>query len=238
MGRLYIGNQKVTPLIYDRKENFGPTREVSDHGVYRQPSDSFTFSLPSNATDLGERALYYAFYGCPGLTSVDLSSLVTISGQYGLSYAFRNCNNMTTVNLSHLTTIVANYAMQYAFTACSKLTSVDLSALSSITGNYAMQQVFSSCSSLTSMTFSSLATLNGGAIFDRAFGFCSSLTTVSFPALLSTGFVGTAKNQFSSMLYACSNVTVHFTAESQSKIETLTGYPNFGGTNTTVLFDL
>lgn len=38
--------------------------------------------------------------------------------------------------------------------------------------------------------------------------------------------------------YRVRGCTVHFPAAIQAKIETMTGYPNFGGTNTTVLFDL
>ena len=48
----------------------GITREVSANGVYQMPATSFTFSLPSNATNLGNYAMYYAFWGCTGLTQV------------------------------------------------------------------------------------------------------------------------------------------------------------------------
>ena len=58
--------------------NYGPNREVSAQGVYQLPSQSFSFSLPSNAVNLADYALYCAFYGGrSGLTSVDFSSLTT-----------------------------------------------------------------------------------------------------------------------------------------------------------------
>ena len=66
----------------------------------------------------------------------------------------------------------------------------------------------------------------------------SQLQTLSFPALTSNSF-GTNTDQFNSMLSNCENVTVHFPSNLQSVIgdwqDVLNG---FGGTNTTVLFDL
>jgi hypothetical protein len=82
-----------------------------------------------------------------------------------------------------------------------------------------------------------LSEIKGSNIFNQAFASCSSLTSVSFPALAADSF-GSYINQFNNMLRNCSNVTVHFPASTQAKVEAMTGYPNFGGTNTTVLFDL
>ena len=70
-----------------------------------------------------------------------------------------------------------------------------------------------------------------------AFYGCSKLTSLSFPALTADSF-GSAVDQFDNMLSGVTGCTVHFPAAIQAKIETMTGYPNFGGTNTTVLFDL
>ena len=81
----------------------GIPREVKN-GVYQMPASSFTFSLPSNATDVGMYALYYAFRDCTGLTSVDLSSLTTVSGINGLNNAFRGCTGLTDIYFRALTT--------------------------------------------------------------------------------------------------------------------------------------
>ena len=189
----------------------GIPRKVSSTGVYQIPTQSFTFKLPSNATDIGENAMYYAFRTCTGLTSVDLSSLTTISGSYAMYYAFQSCTGLTSVNLSSLTTISGSNAMYYAFYGCTGLTSVDLSSLTTINGSNAMYGVF------------------------RA---CTSLTNISFPALTSTSF-GSYTNQFNYMLQGVKGCTVHFPSNLQSVIGSWSGVTNgFGGTNTTVLFDL
>ena len=161
----------------------GITREVSANGVYQVPTSSFTFSLPSNATDVGDYAMYYAFKGCTGLTSVDLSSLTTVSGNYAMQYAFRDCTGLTSVDLSSLTTVSGNYAMQYAFRDCTGLTSVDLSSLTTVSGNYAMQYAFQGCTGLTSVDLSSLTTLTNSSAFYNMFSGCSNLTNISFSNL-------------------------------------------------------
>lgn len=186
----------------------GIPREVSN-GVYQRPEIT-SFSLPSNATDVGKWALKYAFDSYPSLTSVDLSSLTTVSGEQAFYNAFYNCKSLTSVDLSSLVTVNGNRALSFAFYACSALTSVDLSSLVNVTGYMSFYNTFSACSSLTSL---------------------------SFPALTVSG-LGFGGTQFDNMLNGVTGCTVHFPAAVQAKIETMTGYPNFGGTNTTVLFDL
>lgn len=186
----------------------GIPREVVN-GVYQVPEIT-SFSLPSNATDVGKWALKYAFDSHPSLTSVDLSSLTTVSGEQAFYNAFYNCKSLTSVDLSSLVTVNGNRALSFAFYACSALTSVDLSSLVNVTGYMSFYNTFSACSSLTSL---------------------------SFPALTVSG-LGLGGTQFDNMLNGITGCTVHFPAAVQAKIETMTGYPNFGGTNTTVLFDL
>ena len=83
-----------------------------------------------------------------------------------------------------------------------------------------------------------LSNISASNVFRQAFQDCSSLTTLSFPSLTSNSF-GAYTDQFQYMLSGCSGVTVHFPSNLQSVI----GYwsdviAGFGGTNTTVLFDL
>ena len=243
----------------------GIPREVDANGVYRLPTQSFTFSLPANATDIGAYALSYSFYGCTSLTSVNLSSLTTISSSNALSSAFNGCASLTSVNLSSLTTVSSNSALSEAFRGCTSLTSVNLSSLATVSGTYALSAVFHGCTSLASVNLSSLTTVSGNSAFGNTFNGCTSLTSVnlsslttvssnnalssafinctsltslSFPALTTTSF-GSRTNQFNSMLSGCSNVTVHFPAAIQSTIGSWSSVTSgFGGTNTTVLFDL
>ena len=242
----------------------GQTRVV-ENGVYTKPTNNFTFVMPSNATDIGDNALSDMFIYQYGVVSADLSSLTTISGQGALSNAFVGCSSLISVDLSSLTTISGYEALSSAFTECSGLinfdfpslvtisgdnslwnafagctylTSVDFPNLTTISGAYAFGQAFSTCYGLTSIIFPSLTTINNVASFVFAFAGCSNLTSLSFPALTSTSF-GLYTNQFEMMLADVSGCTVHFPSNLQSVIGSWNDVINgFGGTNTTVLFDL
>ena len=231
----YIGSQKVCPIIKSGGSGSGDgiTREVSAQGVYQMPASSFTFSLPSNATDVSNYALYSAFRDCTGLISIDLSSLTTISGSSALSTAFRGCTSLTSVDLSSLTTVSGSEAFSSVFYNCTSLTSIDLSSLTTISGSNAFSSAFSNCAPLTSIDLSSLTTLSGSYALQGAFEGCTHLTTLSFPALTSTSF-GSYTNQFKNMLYGVTGCTVHFPSNLQSVI----GNWSLGGNNTIILFDL
>ena len=106
----------------------GITREVKN-GVYQMPASSFTFSLPSNATDVGNYGLYYAFYKCTSLTSIDLSSLTTVSGSNAFAHAFNTCTGLTSVDLSSLATVSGSNAFYYAFYGCTKIETISFPSL-------------------------------------------------------------------------------------------------------------
>ena len=206
---LYLGDTKVSPTI--EKEYLGIPLELSATGVLQKSTTPFTWSLPSNATDIAQYAMYYAFYGCTGLTSLDLSSLTTISGYRAIYQTFYNCTGLTSVDLSSLTTISGPNAMYYAFYGCTGLTSVDLSSLTTVSGEQAIA---------------------------NAFRGCTKLKTLSFPSLTSNSF-GSNTNQFYNMLSGVTGCTVHFPSNLQSVIGSWSDVTaGFGGTNTTVLFDL
>jgi hypothetical protein len=186
----------------------GIPREVSQTGVYQKPSSNYTFSLPSNAADLGDYSLYSAFELSTYLTSLDLSNLTTISGMSALNSVCASCTGLTTVDLSNLTTISGNSALAGAFVGCSNLSSIDLSSLSTISSTAgAFSNAFQS-TAIQSLSFPSLTYIEN----EYEFGdMLSGVTgcTVHFPSNLQS-------------------VMENWT-------DVLAG---FSGTNTTILFDL
>ena len=288
MGKLYLGNQEIAPILYDKEAAVGIPREVSSQGIYQMPASNFSFSLPNDASRIGTYSLAYSFFGANALTSVDLSHVTRVDS-YGLQYAFSRCSNLTSVDLSSLETVTA-YGCQYMCSQCPSLTSVTFGSLNNASGANAFCYAFSSCTHLTTINFgnltnahtqvfdsvclgctaltsasfasltsvgsycfnsafygcTSLTTLNFGSlsdiskdsVFRYAFYNCTSLATLSFPALTTTSF-GNFTNQFNNMLQGCTGVTVHFPAAIQSTIGSWASVTSgFGGTNTTVLFDL
>lgn len=242
----------------------GIPREVVN-GVYQFPLSNFTYSLPSNITDIGENALiqafnkctsligvdlssvttisgdsalYFTFNKCTNLTSVDLSSLTTVSGRIALSNAFEGCTNLVSVDLSSLTTVSGSTALSNAFKDCTNLVGIDLSSLTTISGQGALTYSFRDCAQLTSVNLSSLTTISGSRALMYAFYGCIRLSSLSFPALTSTSF-GSDTNQFKGMLNGVPGCSVHFPSNLQSVIGSWTDVTTgFEGTNTTVLFDL
>ena len=223
-----------------------------------------SIDLSSLTTISGTNGIYYTFYGCNKLTSVDLSALTTISGSSGMAQAFQNCTSLTSVDLSSLTTVSGSNGMSSAFQGCTSLASIDLSSLTTVSGSNGMYRTFFSCTSLTSVDLSSLTTISGSSGMAQAFYNCTSLTsvdlsnlatissqgiynafygctslrTLSFPSLNPNSF-GSSTNQFNSMLQGCSNVTVHFPIIIKETIQDWDSVQaGFGGTNTTVLFDI
>ena len=192
----------------------------------------------SSLTTVDVSGLQGAFQGCTSLTGVvDLSSL-TSAGNGGLNSAFQN-TAITSVDLSSLTTVITT-ALFSAFRACTSLVSVDLSGLTTIQKNGA-QYAFHGCTSLVSISLPSLTSIDGGALYSFVGG-CTNIEDVYFPALTTSSF-GSAVNQLSNMLSQTGinkTHTLHFPSNLEEKIQSLTGYPNFGGTSGYVVlsFDL
>ena len=232
----------------------GINREVVN-GVYRAPITSFTFSLPSNATDVGERAMYYAFNGCTGLTSVDLSSLTTVNGGSVMTSAFNGCTGLTSVDLSSLTTISGNSVMSSAFSGCTGLTSVLFTNLETIgtntsSANYGhFSNCFNNCNNLTSITFPKLEKIycTGGTTTSYGtFAGNNKVQKMYFPKLdtitYGSGASTTNQKACKNVFYGCSALTeLHFAAANQSAIEASSGYSTAwgrGAGNVTIYFDL
>ena len=214
----------------------GLLREVSAQGVFGVPTSTSSFSLPSTATNIGDYSMYYAFSQSAGIVSADLSSVISINGINAMAWAFQGCSNLSSVDLSNLVTVGGNGALSQAFQNCTSLTSVSLPNLTTISNNNGMYAAFYR-SSITSVSLPKLSSLTGSYALRLAFG-GTSISSISFPALTSGSF-GSNTNQFYQMLYTCSGVTVHFPSSIRSTIGSwsdVTG--GFGGTNTTVLYDL
>ena len=182
----------------------GLQRIVGSNGVYQPPtsSHSFNFSVPSDATKIGARSMQYAFFNCGGVTSVDLSSIVTIDGQYALNCAFQNCPNLTSVDLSSLTTVSGQYAMSYAFNSCTKLANLDLGSLTTVSNIQSMESAFNGCSNLESVDLSNLSTVNGNNAMHYTFS-RTGLTSVDLSNLSTVNGINAMNSAFS----VCSNLT-------------------------------
>ena len=181
---------------------------------------------------------------CTALNSIDLSNITTINGSNVMSKAFSN-TSITSVDLSSLTTISSSSAMNSAFLNCPLINSIDLSSLTSLVGSGAMMPNAFALSTnptsplpLTSVTFTSLSSIGGTAPMRNIFAKRDGLE-IYFPALNSNSFTGQLTTYLDNLVNGAVGCTVHFPSNMQSVIGNWSSVQNgFGGTNTTVLWDL
>ena len=141
------------------------------NGAFKNCTEISSVFFPESHTTIRANA----FYGCTGLTSLDLSgctSLTTIRAN-----AFYGCKGLTSLDLSGCTSLTE--IGSYAFYGCKDLTSLDLSGCTSLTT--IGMNAFEGCTGLTG-ELKLPARLTEIAL--SAFQNCRSLTSISFPANL------------------------------------------------------
>jgi hypothetical protein len=213
-----------------------PSYEIAN-GVVTRGSLTLSSTTFSNITEIAADGWNNNFNRCNVTGALNLSALTTV-GSGGLAYTFYKCSGITSLNLSSLTTLVGGN--NQAFYGCSGMTNVDLSSLTTV-GQDGLRSAFHGCTGLTSVSFPSLTSI-GSAGFYEVFGYCTALTDVYFYALTTTSF-GTYTNQFVNFFFSSGTGvthTIHFPSNLESKIQSLNGYPNFGGSSgyVTLAFDL
>ncbi|MBR4420169.1 MAG: leucine-rich repeat protein [Clostridia bacterium] len=218
----------------------------TDNGVLKNSITTPFIQLPSSVTTL---ELFGAFYQCYKDTpanvlsgAIDLSSVVTISGGSACTEMFYNCPGITSVDLSSLKTISNGDACNSMFGNCTGITSINLSSLETVSSVRGTQYMFQGCTGLTSVVLTSLKTISSATACQNMFNGCTGLTSLSFPALKSNSF-SNGINGFFNIISGVTGCTLHFPsnldpAGGSTTISSLGTYPNFGGTNTVLAFDL
>lgn len=205
--------------------------------MFKGCSSLLAANLGSVETATQPGAFDNMFRDCVALASFDMHKLQSVP-QNGFHETFKGCTTLVTVHLEGVKTVAGYRGFYYAFDGCTSLVSLDLRNLESANNGNCFERAFNGCSNLTTVILSSLKSMPDGSVFKYAFANCAALTTLSFPGLTTTSF-GTATSHFNNMLSGCSGVTVHFPMAIQSTIGSWADVTaGFGGTNTTVLFDI
>jgi hypothetical protein len=219
-----------------------------DSNLLNMAYSSTPSSVLSGAIDLsmltqvtGNSAFFQCFMNCGGITSVDASNITQLSGSGVFSAAFQN-SGITSLDFGSLW-YINNSGLQGACRNCKYLASINLD---SFLGGYQQPiQNMVACDGgavfntvLQSVSLPSLKYVNGATFMSYCFKNCIALQTLYFYALTPSSFGGYT-NQFTNMLQGVTGCTVHFPSNIQSTIGSWSDVTNgFGGTNTTVLFDL
>ena len=105
-------------------------------------------------------------------------------------------------------------------------------------GDYVLSYSFYGSLGVIGANFSGLTNITGEKSLYMTFANCTNLVEIQFPDLTPTSF-GTNTNQFNSMLSGVTGCTVHFPSSIETTINAWSDViAGFGGTNTTILFDL
>lgn len=219
-GRMYLGNQMVTPVIVQGEEKvfnvdgYDLLGSINNTGVLSSPSN-FLSIIFNGVTDISEDCFYYE--------ENDLWPYVK--------------NIVSSVSFPDLKNMTYPFGCDEIFISAKNISSALFENLESISGNYAFTYSFYNAKPINVIRFPKLNLINASKIFECCFS-NSTITNIYFNSLNQNSF-GSYTNQFSYMIEDCSNVTVHFPVGLDATIgnwsDVLAG---FGGTNTTILYDL
>lgn len=210
----------------------------------------------------GNYGISNMFYNDKDLLTVDVSSLCYV-GAYGMNQAFRGCQALQSLSLPKLKILNQTNTLNNVCYGCYDLASIDLSKLEYCYTTNALAYAFYDCS-LTSLDLGHLFKLGGSSVCSNMCAKNYTLTTVNLSKLimfadtnntLQNAFADTALTSlsfnslahcstnyngcFANMLSGVTGCTVHFPSDWATDMATWSNVQNgFGGTTTTVLFDL
>ena len=212
---------------------FGSAQSMCEHCTATK------ISFP-NLEEIRNSMQYFARYTSQ-IVDFEMPELKTVTGANGFQYLIAD-SNIRILNFPKLESITGQLCNN-CFSNDSLLEEINVPSLHTLNGNdyLAGNGTFANaaigCTSLTTMKFQSLSTVGRNTMYNM-FNGCTALQSLWFYALNTTSF-GSYTNQFNNMLTGCTGVTVHFPIAIQSTIGSWTSVTGgFGGTNTTVLFDL
>ena len=196
-----------------------------------------TTSTFANLTSIGSNGLSACFWECTSLTTAPTFANLTSISSNGLRSCFYGCTSLIAAPTFTNLTSIGNYGLYCCFDGCTSLTTAPTFTNLTSIGDRGLYNCFYGCTSLTTApTFASLTSIDEYGLYQCFEN--TKITSISFPALKSTSF-GSRTNQFNNMLSIVTGCTVHFPSNLESVIGSWSDVTSgFGGTNTTVLFDL
>lgn len=227
-GMMYLGNQKVTPVIVQ--------------GGSAEPTGC-VFRVPDNVTEISTKEQFESLYGTkfPYDVVIDLNNVETVSGEDAFQTSFVNIN-ITSLK-ENVKTISGRTAFDTAFAYSTIPEESTLFENLETLSELGLVACFYRSKGKKIFRFKKLSYIGV-----QGFSTCfpdSSVEHIYFNSLTSSSFAddpsapGNPDRVFMYMLEGVDGCTVHF----PSNLESLIGegsyvLSGFGGTNTTVLFDL
>ena len=193
----FAENKALTSVSLDTIDVVGPEvfrqcsalteLNIKDVGTLERSPFSYCTGLTELTLD-GVEIGNTAFYGCTGLTSVELKNIDTIGQQ-----AFTGCTSLKTVTMENIGTVgvqAFSYYGNNVLPACTALETVTMSNVGTIGKN-----AFASCTALENVEMGTVNTIE-----QYAFWYCSALKTIDSLSNVRQSIGGFA-------FYGCKNLT-------------------------------
>ena len=166
-------NETITKVVFDA--SFAKARPTTCLGWFAGLENLTEIEGIENLNTENVTEMSYMFYGCAGLTSLDVSKFDTKNVK-DMSYMFYGCAALTSLDLSNFNT--GNLTnMDSMFSDCAGLIFLDLSGLNTENVTY-MSVMFRGCSSLTSLNLSNFNT-EKVELMHSMFEGCTSLSSLN-----------------------------------------------------------
>ena len=195
-GTYHVADRLTERVVFDASfRDFRPTTTARWFNYYRalKQIEGLEYLNTSEVKDMS-----YMFFGCFGLTSLDLSHFKT-QNVTKMSSMFSGCSSLTSLDVSHFNTQNVT-DMGWMFSGCSSLTSLDVSHFN--TQNVTdMSRMFYGCSGLTSLDVKNFNTQNVTNMW-AMFLDCSGLTSLDV-----SHFDTQNVTHMFGMFYGCSALT-------------------------------
>lgn len=236
----YAFNGVKSLTTFDINVNAGV--DTSSHNAFNKAfgSTGLTNFTLLNVSMIGENTFYQTFYNSHNLTNVVLKGETPFNiSTYGSNsfYGFcQNCSNLSDVTLdvretNDTTSTSSRGAFNNAFLNCYNLVNVNMHYLRQL-GYNTLNSTFRNCTNLTYFSFDHLYSTKRSSL-TNTFAY-SGMQNLYFPSVNNAQ----VSNFGTGMLSGVNDCIVHF-PNSFNRISTWADVlAGFGGTNTTILFDL
>lgn len=220
MAKLYLGSRQITPML-----------KMGEPKVFNVDGYDFVGKIDSNG-------VLYPPSGNLNLIFNGVKDISTDCFYYEENDIWQKINpRVVSASFPDLERITFPFALEEAFFGSRVFEELTCNALKNISGNYAFAYCCYGGTAFKTARFQLLESMNASLVFEFCFASCNNCN-IYFNSLNANSF-GSYTNQFYNMLQGASGATVHFPVGLDATIgnwsDVLAG---FGGTNTTILYDL
>lgn len=180
-GMMYLGNQKVTPVIVQGGDGESPLNLFTIENGYLRQNLTVLDGTGIKYIDSNSFSVLYNFryMSSSKITELNFPDLESIDLEDDYDFGFNSMDYLTKAYFPKLS------GGRIRFSNCESLQSVNLDSVvdtRNFNGTYEFSGTFYNCPSLTTISFTNLTTVGGYGLHE-CFGYCTGLISCRFPKL-------------------------------------------------------